>query len=83
MKDGALAASSARKLDKGGYSLKEAAGAPNHLGQNEPVSCLHLVEEVLTILSSESLPSWPSVWRSAEGRAVWSWLERGAPAFAH
>ena len=57
--------------------MKEAVGASVHLVQNEPVSCLHLVEEVLTILSSGSLPSWPSVWQSAEGRAVV--LAGGAP----
>ncbi|CAK9069122.1 Pro-Pol polyprotein, partial [Durusdinium trenchii] len=79
MKDGALAASSARKLDKGGYSLKE-AGVRVHLVKTEPVEYLPLVEEVLALLSVESLPSWPSVWQSAEGRIVWSWLEAHPPS---
>ncbi|CAK9015546.1 Retrovirus-related Pol polyprotein from transposon opus [Includes: Protease [Durusdinium trenchii] len=79
MKDGALAASSARKLNKGGYSLKE-AGVRVHLVKTEPVEYLPLVEEVLALLSVESLPSWPSVWQSAEGRIVWSWLEAHPPS---
>ena len=79
MKDGALAASSARKLDKGGYSLKE-AGVRVHLVKTEPIEYLPLVEEVLALLSVESLPSWPSVWQSAEGRIVWSWLEAHPPS---
>ena len=79
MKDGALAAGSARKLDKGGYSLKE-SGVRVHLVRNGPGSCLHLVEEVLGLLSAESVPSWPSVWQSAEGRIVWSWLEKHPPS---
>ena len=85
MKDGVLAASSARKLDKGGYSLKEQVRVETRLiGPGEYKTGLHLAEELLSmlekVLAADNPSKWPSVWQSAEGRVVWSWLEAHPPA---
>lgn len=81
MKDGALAASSARKLDKGGYSLKEQTRSGAHVSMATPHGAVgRLVEEALSVMSVDPPVVWPSAWQSAEGRAVWSWLEAHPPA---
>ena len=66
MKDGSLAASSARKLDKGGYSLKEQTRVGVHasaVGEDGIVG--RLIEEVLSIMSVDTPVVWPTAWQSA------------------
>ena len=76
-KDGALAAGSARKLDKGGYSLKEtvvegrvALAFPTLVDQ-----CKELI-----LAQAPSLQGMPGVWQSAEGQLVARWLNDHSPA---
>ena len=84
MKDGVVAASSARKLDKGGYSLKEQVRVEIRLiGPGEYRTGLHLAEELLSmlgaVLAADNPSKWPSVWQPADGQVVWSWLDTPGP----
>ena len=70
-RDGVLAASSARKLDKGGYSLQERVPAADVAALDvEP-----LKTELLEIAASGPRSDLPSVWQTVEGQTVCEWFE--------
>ena len=76
-RDGILAAGSARKLDKGGYSLRDRVSRSGPCSSTGGPS---LFIEVFTELLSVGSPrDFPSLWKSVEGAPVLEWLEHNKP----
>ena len=76
-RDGILAAGSARKLDKGGYSLRDRVSRSGLCSSaSGPSSFAENFTQLMSVGSPRDLPS---LWKSVEGAPVLEWVERNKP----
>ena len=82
-KDGVLAASSSRKLDKGGYSLS--TGEVRRVGAVSVPGTSIVSDQVLALLEEAGPPlsSLPPIWSSGEGQKVQEWLTAHPVSVVH